>query len=192
MSPPIACRTRPSSTSRILLAAGTVRLLRKLRATISHNVENSNEVISDFLGINCMRLLPLALLQVPALLGPKSTRGIDGRDSGPESLTTSLGNYSVHARGSPCRTLSLGSFRTLASSTAPANKHPLRRPMARVALIMTCTIRYCRPGRPEDAGLIITKKAELVAYKARLEAAGYVVLDSPSVPRLEVLAPKSL
>ena len=131
-------------------------------------------------------------MKAKALRGPKSTRGINRSDSGPESLTTSLGNYSIHARGSPCRTLSLGSFRTLASSTAHANKHPLRRPMARVALIMTCTIRYCRPGRPEDAGLIITKKAEFVAYKARLEAAGYVVLDSPHVPRLEVLAPKSL
>jgi hypothetical protein len=57
---------------------------------------------------------------------------------------------------------------------------------------MTCSIRYCRPGRPEDAGLIIAKKAEFAAYKARLEAAGYVVLDNPLAPRLEVLAGKSL
>ena len=54
MSPPIASCMRPNSTSRILLTAGIVRLLRKLRATISRSDENSNGVKSDFLGINCM------------------------------------------------------------------------------------------------------------------------------------------
>ena len=49
---------RPRSTSRILLAVGTVRLLRKLRATISHSDENSNGVKSDFLGIDGMALPP--------------------------------------------------------------------------------------------------------------------------------------
>jgi hypothetical protein len=42
---------------------------------------------------------------------------------------------------------------------------------------MTCSIRYYRPGRREEAGLLIVKKAEFAAYKARLEAAGYVVSD---------------
>ena len=58
--------------------------------------------------------------------------------------------------------------------------------------MMTYAIRYCRPGRPDDAGLIIAKKTEFAAYKARLEAAGYVVLDNPLAPGLEVLAAKSL
>jgi hypothetical protein len=44
---------------------------------------------------------------------------------------------------------------------------------------MTCSIRYHRPGRREDAGLLIAKKTEFAAYKARLEASGYVVLDDP-------------
>ena len=56
--------------------------------------------------------------------------------------------------------------------------------------MMTCSIRYCRPGHPEDAGLVIAKKTEFAAYKARLEAAGYVVLDNPLAPPLEVLAAK--
>jgi len=42
---------------------------------------------------------------------------------------------------------------------------------------MTCSIRYYRPGRREDAGLLIVKKAEFAAYKARLESSGYVLLD---------------
>lgn len=58
--------------------------------------------------------------------------------------------------------------------------------------MMTCSIRYCRPGHPEDAGLVIAKKTEFAAYKARLEAAGYVVLDNLLAPPLEVLAGKSL
>ena len=58
--------------------------------------------------------------------------------------------------------------------------------LASFTLSMTCSIRYYRPGRPEDAGLIIAKKAELPAYKARLEAAGYIVLDNLLAPPLEM------
>jgi hypothetical protein len=47
-------------------------------------------------------------------------------------------------------------------------------------------------GRREDAGLIIAKKAEFEAYKARLEAAGYVVLDDLAAPPLTIPAAKSL
>jgi len=47
---------------------------------------------------------------------------------------------------------------------------------------MTCSIRYYRPGRRDDAGLIIAKKAEFAAYKARLEASGYVVLEDLLTP----------
>jgi hypothetical protein len=57
---------------------------------------------------------------------------------------------------------------------------------------MTCSIRYCRLARPEDAGLIIVTKTEFAAYKARLEAAGYVVLEILAASPLEVLAGKSL
>ncbi len=53
---------------------------------------------------------------------------------------------------------------------------------------MTCSIRYFRTGRPEDAGLLIAKKTEFSAYKARLEAAGYVVLDNLLAPPLEIVA----
>jgi len=56
---------------------------------------------------------------------------------------------------------------------------------------MTCSIRYHRPGRREDAGLIIANKAEFEAYKARLEAAGYVVLDDLAAPPLTMPAAKS-
>jgi len=51
---------------------------------------------------------------------------------------------------------------------------------------MTCSIRYYRPGRREDAGLIIAKKAEFAAYKARLEASGYVVLEDLLTPPLAI------
>jgi hypothetical protein len=47
---------------------------------------------------------------------------------------------------------------------------------------MTCSIRYYRPGRREEAGLLIVKKAEFAAYKARLEASGYVVLEESAGP----------
>jgi len=42
-----------------------------------------------------------------------------------------------------------------------------------------CSIRYYRPSRREDAGLLMVKKSELGAYRARLEASGYIVLDDP-------------
>ena len=57
---------------------------------------------------------------------------------------------------------------------------------------MTCSIRYYRPGRREDAGLIIAKKTEFAAYKARLESSGYVVLEDPATPPLEILAGKAV
>lgn len=57
---------------------------------------------------------------------------------------------------------------------------------------MTCSIRYFRPGRREDAGLIIAKKTEFAAYKARLEASGYVVLDSPVAPPLDIWTEKKV
>ena len=56
--------------------------------------------------------------------------------------------------------------------------------MARLSIV-TCSIRYYHPGRREDAGLLITKKTEFAAYKARLEAAGYVVLDDRVAPAIE-------
>ena len=53
---------------------------------------------------------------------------------------------------------------------------------------MSCSIRYFRPGEREDAGLlIIANESEFAAYKARLEASGYVVLDAPATPRPAVL-----
>jgi hypothetical protein len=55
--------------------------------------------------------------------------------------------------------------------------------MSRLVFMMTRSIRYYRPGRSGDAGLLIAKKSEFLAYKARLEAAGYVVLeDSELMP----------
>ena len=56
---------------------------------------------------------------------------------------------------------------------------------------MTCTIRYYRPGLPDDSGLLIAKKTEFAAYKARLEASGYVVVDNPAEHPLGILARKS-
>ena len=60
----------------------------------------------------------------------------------------------------------------------------------RARFAMTCCIRYYRPGRRDAAGLLIAKKAELAIYKARLEAAGYVVLEnidiSPSALEIPV------
>ena len=57
---------------------------------------------------------------------------------------------------------------------------------------MTCSIRYYRPGRREDAGLLIAKRTEFLAYKARLEAAGYVVVDPLSESPLEIVGEKLL
>jgi hypothetical protein len=52
---------------------------------------------------------------------------------------------------------------------------------------MTCSIRYHRPGRPEEAGLILAKKSEFDAYKVRLEASGCVVVDYSLEPKLGTL-----
>ncbi len=54
MRPPIASWMRPSSKSRILRAAGTVPLLRKLRATTSRSDACSPGVKSDAVGIRCI------------------------------------------------------------------------------------------------------------------------------------------
>jgi len=57
---------------------------------------------------------------------------------------------------------------------------------------MTHSIRYWRPGLREDAGLlIIANESEFPAYKARLEASGYVVSDILVTPPLSILAGKS-
>ncbi len=58
--------------------------------------------------------------------------------------------------------------------------------------MMTCSIRYYRPGRREDAGLLIARKTEFLAYKARLEAAGYVVVDPVAVSPLAIASEKLL
>jgi hypothetical protein len=79
----------------------------------------------------------------------------------------------------------LGSFRSLAEFAAFVTNDPYAKHMARSVSHLTCSIRYYRPGRREDAGLIIAKKTERAAYKARLEASGYVVLDEPeSLPEI--------
>ena len=65
--------------------------------------------------------------------------------------------------------------------------------MAEIGVHMTCSIHYHRPGKREDAGLlIIANESEFALYKARLEASGYVVLDKPVMPPLAVLALRSL
>jgi hypothetical protein len=57
---------------------------------------------------------------------------------------------------------------------------------------MSCSIHYRRPGAREDAGfLIVTNESELPAYKARLEASGYIVLDAPVKQPLEATPAKS-
>jgi len=44
---------------------------------------------------------------------------------------------------------------------------------------MTCSIRYFRQGRREEAGLlIIAKETEFADYRARLEASGYIVSEN--------------
>ena len=57
---------------------------------------------------------------------------------------------------------------------------------------MTCSIRYYRPSRREDAGLLIVKKTEFAAYKARLVAAGYVVLDNLDLPDIVIPVVQSI
>jgi hypothetical protein len=42
---------------------------------------------------------------------------------------------------------------------------------------MTRAIRYKNPRWPDVAGLVITRKEEAVAERARLEKAGYVVIE---------------
>lgn len=74
----------------------------------------------------------------------------------------------------------LRSFRSLAKFAAIVNNDPFAKRVARSVSDLTCSIRYYRPGRHEDAGLLIAKKTERAAYKARLEASGYVVLDEPA------------
>ncbi len=65
--------------------------------------------------------------------------------------------------------------------------------MAEFSVHMTCSIRYHRPGKREDAGLlIIANESEFALYKARLEASGYVVLDRPVTPPLAILALRSV
>ena len=56
--------------------------------------------------------------------------------------------------------------------------------------MMMCSIRYYRPSRREDAGLLMVKKSELGAYKARLEASGYIVLDDSVAIAPETFAGK--
>jgi hypothetical protein len=57
---------------------------------------------------------------------------------------------------------------------------------------MSCSIHYWRPGAREDAGfLIITNESELPAYKARLEASGYTVIDAPVKRPFEAMPAKS-
>jgi hypothetical protein len=59
--------------------------------------------------------------------------------------------------------------------------------LAKWVLTVTCSIRYYWPGRREDAGLlIIANEKEFPAYKARLEASGYVVLDNLATPPAEI------
>ena len=57
---------------------------------------------------------------------------------------------------------------------------------------MVCSIRYYRPGEREDAGcLIIANQSEVAAYKARLKASGYVVLETLVTPLPALLSAKS-
>jgi hypothetical protein len=57
---------------------------------------------------------------------------------------------------------------------------------------MTYSIRYHRPGKREDAGLlIIANESEFAIYKARLEASGYVVVDRPVAPPFPILAARA-
>lgn len=60
---------------------------------------------------------------------------------------------------------------------------------------MTCSIRYYRRGRCQHAGLlIIAKETEVAAYRTRLEASGYVVLDNlftPPVPAMNNARPEA-
>ena len=92
----------------------------------------------------------------------------------------SLGNYSKGERERP-----LSRFRTFAGCSTLGIKTSSIVP-DEVIFVMTCSIRYYRPSRREDAGLVIVKDAEFAAYKARLVAAGYVVLDNLDIPDSEI------
>ena len=98
----------------------------------------------------------------------------------------SLGNYSKGGRER-----SLSRFRTFAASSTFGNKTSSIAP-DEVIFVMTCSIRYYRASRREDAGLLIVKKAEFAAYKARLVAAGYVVLDNLDMPGIEITVIQSI
>jgi hypothetical protein len=64
--------------------------------------------------------------------------------------------------------------------------------VAEFGVHMTCTIRYHRPGKLEDAGLlIIANESEFMTYKARLEASGYVVIERPVAPPFAILAART-
>ena len=54
---------------------------------------------------------------------------------------------------------------------------------------MTYTIRYRRPGRGEESALLmIPRQCDFAAYKGRLEAQGFVVLDIVVTPPNEPAA----
>ena len=64
--------------------------------------------------------------------------------------------------------------------------------MAETGVQMTCSIRYHKPGKREDSGLlIIANESEFGIYKARLEASGYIVLDRPVAPPFAILAARA-
>jgi hypothetical protein len=124
-------------------------------------------------------------------------------------MQASLGNYSPQpsaaatgacqaetqgagvACGKPGLRPRLGSFRSLANS-AVLSRQTSGKTRSKLAYNMSCSIRYCRPGEHEDAGLlIIADESEFPIYKARLEASGYVVLGTPVLPPLVGLPGKS-
>ncbi len=89
----------------------------------------------------------------------------------------SLGNYLRQA----CAVLALGSFRSLANLAAFVTYDPLRETHGEIGF----TFDLFNPILPAGitlgiTGLISAKETERAAYKARLEASGYVVLDEPA------------
>jgi hypothetical protein len=80
----------------------------------------------------------------------------------------------------------------LAASAALSKQSSSGETRSKVGVNMTCSIRYYRPGTNEDAGLlIIGDERELPAYKARLEASGYTVIDAPVKRPFEAIPAKS-
>ena len=64
--------------------------------------------------------------------------------------------------------------------------------MREIGSKMTYSIRYFRPEKREDAGLlIIANESEFAIHKARLEASGFVVLDKPVAPPFAILATRA-